>query len=118
MSAQESLFDDPHPRPVIDVPLRGHARNTDPAGSRDAAATADLNGGCRRVLSALSMRYGFVTVAALQSSLPGMERNVIARRLKDLEDLGLAYADRDASPTAWRVSDEGFTEARRPEVAR
>lgn len=70
--------------------LWAHVRRDDPQTSRDAFLSVDLNRRCRECLSALYRHQSLFSFT--DSDLAhwvGTDRNIAARRRKDLLDLGL-----------------------------
>lgn len=68
-----------------------HARNSDPATSHEAARALDIKTRCAEVLYAIWYPYKLwdFTDGELAARIPTMERAVVARRRKDLENLGI-----------------------------
>lgn len=68
-----------------------HARAGDPRTSQEAAAAVDISARCAEVVRAIwyPSKLRDFTDGELAARLPDMDRNVVARRRKDLEDLGI-----------------------------
>ena len=68
-----------------------HVRSTDPQTSRDAFLSVDLNKRCREVLVGILDGFGYAGTFTdgLLADFLSDDRNIVARRRKDLLDLGL-----------------------------
>jgi len=94
-------------------PITPRARTTDPRSSHEAARQANIGAGCKNVLDVLAGIGRPSTTAEMERFLPRMQRNVIARRCRDLEERGLTVCDRDQVPARWSLTDEGRKAASR-----
>lgn len=73
-------------------PTAGSVRHSDPQTSRDAAARVDIGARCGEVLDALADHAPAIPwelVLKLRTSGIEMDQNCVARRLVDLEQMGL-----------------------------
>lgn len=87
------------------------ARTGDPGTSYEAAAAVDINNRCQEVLAViwtLPFPYEF-TDGELAARIPHMDRNVVARRRKDLEILGIVIP-------VFRQRGQKMEQAKRPGV--
>lgn len=100
--------------------LWAHVRRDDPITSRQAFESVDLNRRCRECLSALYRRQSLFSFSDSDlAHFVGTDRNIAARRRKDLCDLGLVepvYRDgeqetvmgrRGRQELLWVLSDRG-----------
>ena len=119
MSETPTLWDTPsQARPMVDIPLS--YRSTDPETSREAAeANAPRrNEQQQRVLKALARMGERGSTDHGLASFLGMPANVVARRRKDLEEMGLVVRTEErrktvggASGIVFRVNEAGRQEA-------
>lgn len=112
---EEAARLDGHPT-IPDVAVTGSARTSDPATSKRAASrnAPGRKAMAWRILAAVSLLRGIAgaTVPNVQVMLAAegfhVERNVIARRLKDLEQLGWAWVmSSDGTHNCWSVTSAG-----------
>lgn len=80
-----------------------HARAGDPVTSKQAAAAVNLNKRCAEVLAALSRYQLDAFTDSDLAQLTSEDRNIVARRRKDLVDIGLVAPAFGADGTQDRV---------------